>query len=81
MNSKMPSGDHDQASLFLRTISSQDFLNFGMHHVAYVKPVHIEGEQVFAIHAADGTPLSVMNSLDDAILAVKENDLEAVNLH
>jgi hypothetical protein len=65
----------------LKALSRQDFLNFGMQQVAYIRPVNIQNRTAYAIHAADGTPLSVMDSFDTALTAVRHNDLEAVTVH
>lgn len=60
----------------LKNLSTQDFLSFGIQDVAYVKPVDTERGEQYAIHAADGTPLSVMDSAAMAISAIRDNDLE-----
>lgn len=65
----------------LKGLSTQDFLNFGIQQIAYIRPVTLQGSEAYAVHAADGTPLSVMDTLDSALMAVKQNDLEAVVLH
>ena len=61
----------------LKNLSPQDFLSFGMHDVAYVKPVQIDGKDGFAIHAADGTPLSMMETLQEALNVIEHNELES----
>ncbi|MGB4057428.1 MAG: DUF1150 family protein [Alphaproteobacteria bacterium] len=66
---------------FLKTLSAQDFRNFGVHQVAYIRPVVVENKKAYAIHAADGTPLSVMDTHDTAMVAVRHNDLEPVTVH
>jgi hypothetical protein len=65
----------------LKNISTREFLNFGIQHVAYIRPVHVENKTAYAIHAADGTPLSVMDSIDSALVVVRHNDLEPVTVH
>lgn len=65
----------------LKNLSHKDFLNFGVHQIAYIKPVHNEDGQGYAIHAADGTALSVMDSLDGAIMLAKHNNLYPVTIH
>jgi hypothetical protein len=65
----------------LKNLSSRDFLNFGIQDVAYIRPVHVHNKTAFAIHAADGTPLSVMETLDSAIMVVRHNELEPVTMH
>ena len=65
----------------LKTISSQDFLEFGIEHVAYVRSIDVESGTAYAIHAANGTPLSVMDTLDEALTMIHHNDLDTVALH
>ncbi|MGQ0527352.1 MAG: DUF1150 family protein [Alphaproteobacteria bacterium] len=69
------------AAALLKRLSTQDFLNFGVQEIAYIRAVHIKDKRAFAIHAADGTPLSVMDTLDTALMAVRHNDLEPVTVH
>lgn len=71
---------HD-ASKLLKNLSSQDFLTFGMHDIAYVRRVEVEGQEAFAVHAADGTPLSVLDTQDEALSVIRHNDLESTVLH
>ena len=65
----------------LRELSPQDFLSFGMQDIAYVREVEIDGQVGYAVHAADGTPLSVMDSMAEATTLIHHNDLETVILH
>jgi hypothetical protein len=65
----------------LKSLTKQDFLNFGMQQVAYIRPVRVQNRKAYAIHAADGTPLSVMDTIDTAVIAVRHNDLEPVTVH
>ena len=73
--------NNDTTSEVLKKLSAQDFLTFGMHDVAYIRPVHVDGRDGFAVHAADGTPLSVLDSLDEAQTIIQHNDLESAALH
>jgi len=43
----------------VRHLSEQQLAALGVSHIAYVKPVMVNGIQGFAIHAADGTPMAV----------------------
>lgn len=65
----------------LKNLSSQDFLNFGIEQVAYIRLVDVDGEEAYAIHRADGTPISIAENMDAAIISARYNDLEplAVN--
>jgi len=65
----------------LRALSPQDFLSYGVQDVAYVREIHVDGKNGYAVHAADGTPLSVMDSLEEALHIIQHNDLESALLH
>jgi hypothetical protein len=64
----------------LRALTPHDWLGFGVGAVAYVRPVLVEGETVFAVHAAGGTPLSVARSFELACANVRQNDMEPVSV-
>lgn len=71
---------------FLKGLSSSDFLRIGMNEVAYVRPMSLRDgnhaeKQAYAVYAADGTQLSVLDSMDMAIATLRHNDLVAVTLH
>ncbi|EWY37985.1 hypothetical protein N825_15125 [Skermanella stibiiresistens SB22] len=65
----------------LRQISSQDFVAFGVNDLAYIKVVDVDGSTGYAIHAADGTPLTVMPEREAAFAAVRQHELEPVSVH
>jgi hypothetical protein len=65
----------------LAALSPKDFAAVGLDLVAYVKPVMIEGKLNYAIHAADGTPLSMTDGLAAARAQIRNHDLEPVSLH
>jgi hypothetical protein len=65
----------------LARLTPADLAAVGLNQIAYVKPAFIEGQPVFAIHAADGTPLSLAKSHDVAFALVRQNDLEPVSTH
>lgn len=71
----------DTTAELLKNLSAQDFLTFGMHDIAYIRQVYIDGRDGFAVHAADGTPLSVLDSFDEAQQIILHNDLEFAVLH
>lgn len=58
-----------------------DLANWGIEDVAYVKPIHVDGEGAFGIFAADGTELAQMDNRDEAIVTIRQNDLEALSVH
>lgn len=61
--------------------TTQDLLGFGVDHVAYIRPVKIMNRSLFAIHAADGTPISVVETEILAHEVVARHDLESVRVH
>jgi hypothetical protein len=65
----------------LRHLSPEDWADYGVNDVAYLKPVTLEGEARYAIHAANGAPLAVMDSREVAQAAIMQNELEAVSVH
>jgi hypothetical protein len=66
---------------FLRHISTKDFAAFGVENLAYVKTVDIDGQTGYAIHAADGTPLTVLGERDAAFATIRQHDLEPLSVH
>ena len=70
----------EQGRQFLRNLSSQAFLAFGVNQIAYIRPVQVMGRVAYGLHAADGSPLTMIDSLEGAIIAARQNDLEPVTL-
>ncbi|MFZ4761938.1 MAG: DUF1150 family protein [Alphaproteobacteria bacterium] len=62
-------------------MSLNEWLNFGVNHIAYCRPVLQQGKEVISIHAADGTQLSVVPSMGMAWMAIRDNEMEPVPLH
>jgi hypothetical protein len=66
---------------FLRQLSNKDFAAFGVDVIAYIKPVDGEGGEGYAIHAADGTQLTIVPERETAFAAVRQHDLEPLSVH
>lgn len=62
-------------------VSPRDLATAGLNSMAYIRPMTEKGMQFFAIHAADGTQLSVVESRDLAEAAVRQHDMEPVSVH
>lgn len=58
-----------------------DLAAWGIEDVAYVKPIFLEGEDAYGIFAADGTELAQVENRDEAIVTIRQNDLEAMSVH
>ncbi len=67
--------------LDLKHLSVQDWADFGVNDMAYLKPVRVEGAYRYSIHAANGVPLAVMDTREVAAAAVMQNELEALSVH
>lgn len=68
-------------SFDVRHLSEQQLASLGVSHIAYVKPVTVNGIQGFAIHAADGTPMAVAGNRDVAIAAVVQHEMLPLSVH
>jgi hypothetical protein len=64
-----------------RPSSPTDFNSFGLEDLAYVKIVDIEGQKLHAIHAADGTPLTVITTRALAFATVRQYEMEPLSVH
>lgn len=78
MNPNIPSKNGDLRG---KVPSRQDFCSLGLEDLAYVKTVMIEGQPLYAIHAADGTPLTVIKGRDVAFAAIRQHDMEPMSVH
>jgi hypothetical protein len=77
------------------TISPQALASLGGGRIAYVKAIRSEdvhglfpqapqlqpGMQLFALHAADGTPIMVTDSREAAVANAITHELETVSVH
>jgi hypothetical protein len=76
-------------------ISPEALAHLGEGHIAYVKQIRSEdvpglfpmapemspGLKLFALHAANGTPIMLTDSLEAAIANAWSNELQAVSVH
>jgi hypothetical protein len=75
-------------------LSSEAFAGFGGGKIAYLKAVRSEdvnalfpeaqlapGLKLFALHAADGTPILVTDSREAALANASDHQLETVSVH
>lgn len=65
----------------VRHLSEQQLAALGVSHIAYVKPVMVNGVQGFAIHAADGTPMAVTGDREVAVAAVVQHEMLPLSVH
>jgi hypothetical protein len=71
----------DKPIFIRKTASLSDLGAYGLETLAYVKPVLVDGQRRHSIHAADGTPLTVIPERDLAFATVRQYDLEPASVH
>jgi len=85
MNTNTDNRPDDQAPaaviMDIRHISAAQLGQLGLQQIAYVKPVVLNGEQGFAIHAADGTPMAVAGNREVAIAAIMQHEMVPAQVH
>jgi hypothetical protein len=65
----------------IRHLTQAQLAQLGVAQIAYVRPVLVNGEQGFAIHAADGTPMAVAGDRDVAFAAILQQDMVPALVH
>jgi hypothetical protein len=63
------------------SLSQRAFAGLGRNELAYVKPIVVDNGSSYAIHAADGTRLAVVEDRLVAEAMIRGNDLEPASLH
>ncbi len=58
-----------------------DFNAFGLEDMAYVRAVCVDGQRLHAVHAADGTPLTVITNRDLAFATIRQYEMEPLSVH
>ena len=64
-----------RAKVDIRHLSEAQLAQLGMQQIAYIRPTVVNGEQGYAIHAADGTPMAVAEDRDVAIAAILQHEM------
>jgi len=86
---------NNNAAYVTRKVSAEALAALGEGHIAYVKAIRSEdvadlfpqapsiepGLTLFALHAADGTPIMLTDSREAAVANAWSNELQAVSVH
>lgn len=80
MSDKVTVLDTRKVKDFLKNLSLQDFKNFGVEQIAYIRSDD-EHSESYAVYAADGELLSRIATRDKALIAAREHDLQPVTVH
>ena len=67
--------------LDMRHLTTGQLASLGVAHIAYGRPVVVDGAAAFSIHAADGTPMALTTDLDVALAAVVHHELVPALVH
>lgn len=71
----------DMKSFDVRHMTADQLGALGISHIAYVKPVIVNGEAGFAIHAADGTPMALAEDRATAMAAIVQHEMMPLSVH
>ena len=71
----------EQKREIIQNFTQQDIRELGIHQLAYIRPVAVDNTTAYAIHAADGTTLSIMEDITQARFVIEDNELECATLH
>ncbi len=87
--------NHGKLHDYIGSLSPEAFAALGGGHIAYVREIRSEdvaglfpnaptltpGMTLFALHAADGTPIIVTDSREAAVANAWQQELETMSLH
>ena len=59
----------------IHSITAEQLGKLGVSQIAYIKPVTVNGTHVFAIHAADGTPMALIEDQASAVAAIVQQEM------
>lgn len=65
----------------IRHLSQEQLAQLGLAKLAYVKPIVTDGAKMFAIHAADGTPMALAEEFGVAVAAIAQHEMVPVSVH
>ncbi len=65
----------------LRNLSVQDFRNFGLHQIAYIRPATKEIMNGYSVYGADGEKIGTTTTFENALMLVRQENLEPVIVH
>ncbi len=68
-------------SFDIRHLTTEQLGALGVSHIAYVKPVVVNGSMGFAIHAADGTPMALAGDQETAMAAIVQHEMVPLSVH
>jgi len=73
--------DAPMGSFDIRHMTAEQLRGVGVSHIAYVKPVTVNGMPGFAIHGADGTPMALAEDRATALAAIVQHEMFPLSVH
>lgn len=77
----MATHSSDQKSAALRAMPVEVFAQLGAPSLAYLRAVEVDGVSAYGIFAANGQPMGVLETREDAVTAARDNELTLVSVH
>ncbi len=68
-------------TIFIRKTESLHDIGLDDENIAYIKPVMVDGCRYHSVHAADGTPLTVIRERELAVATVRQHNMEPASVH
>ena len=65
----------------LRRMSPEELFTLGASDVVYVKPLEAGGRTVFALHAANGVPVTAVDTREAAVLVARHHHMTLLSVH
>jgi hypothetical protein len=65
----------------VRQMTAAQFRRLGVSSVVYLRVGTMDGEVVYAIHAADGIPMAVVSDVDSAVALVCQHGMAFAAVH
>lgn len=65
----------------VHAITTEQLQRLGLSQMAYVKPIHLNGTMMFAIHGADGSPMALAEDRNLAVAAIMQHEMVAALVH
>lgn len=63
------------------TADLDSFAILGLERLIYIRPITVNGRRVHIIHAADGTPLSIITDREVALATIRQYEMDPVSVH
>ncbi len=65
----------------LQPMTVPEFSQLGVGHVAYIRPIVVNGMPAFGIYSAAGQQLAAVPTRASAVGIVRQNEMEPASLH